>query len=205
MAFNVVELATADSDDCGFDQRCRFGHRVEGHAVYCHNDNWDDAPRKCRRSWATNGEIKDEDCAGFEVNPNFAGTLEPTPIDGDVCTRCRGKKRIGTDRGKTETCPLCMGSGSEPKAIELTVYEQETLEVGTGHSGRHDTAGHRFIRIAENDMDCASIQKLIALNLVVFRSVSYGVNVAAYLLENTMRGESVMRKNWKSSNRYRNV
>ena len=68
MAFNIVE-AIAVNDGCAFDQRCKFGHRVEDHAVYCHNDQWNDSPRKCRRTWYTGGEIKDEDCPGFQPNP----------------------------------------------------------------------------------------------------------------------------------------
>ena len=48
-AINVVELI-ADQEDCAFDQPCVYGYRVEAHAVYCHNDEWKDAPRKCHRS-----------------------------------------------------------------------------------------------------------------------------------------------------------
>jgi hypothetical protein len=59
---NIVELV----GDPSFNQSCRFGSLVEGHAVYCHNDWWVDAPRKCRRTWYTGGEIRDEDCPGFE-------------------------------------------------------------------------------------------------------------------------------------------
>lgn len=62
------------ADDSAFDQPCRFGNRVDGHAVYCHNKDWSDAPRKCRRSWyhgpktaAAIGE-RDEDCPGFKPN-----------------------------------------------------------------------------------------------------------------------------------------
>jgi hypothetical protein len=199
MAFNVVELVTADSEDCAFDQRCKFGHRVEEHAVYCHNDQWDDSPRKCRRSWYTNGEIKDEDCAGFEPNAAFVGELQATPITGPPCERCHGAKRIATDRGKSETCPLCVGSGTQPKAIELTTYEQDTLERGATHTGRHDTAGHPFVRIATTETEEESLNKLCGLDLVVLRSVTFGSHgVSAYLLENTMKGESVMRANWKA-------
>ena len=60
----------ADAEQCAFDQPCKHGHRVEAHAVYCKNKEWADAPRKCRRSWYTGGETKDEDCPGFEENPN---------------------------------------------------------------------------------------------------------------------------------------
>ena len=59
---NVVELLAGDAS---FDQPCRYGGLVDGHAVYCHNDSWLYAPRKCRRSWHTNGEVRDEDCEGY--------------------------------------------------------------------------------------------------------------------------------------------
>jgi hypothetical protein len=62
---NWVEIFTEESK---FDQPCKYGNRVEAHAVYCHNEEWSDAPRKCRRTWYTGGEERDEDCAGFEVN-----------------------------------------------------------------------------------------------------------------------------------------
>lgn len=68
--FNIVELV-ADHDDCAFDQPCKYGHRVEGHAVYCHNDEWKEGPRKCRRTWYTGGEVRDEDCEGFAPNTEY--------------------------------------------------------------------------------------------------------------------------------------
>ena len=71
MAFNLVELIQEEDADCAFDQPCKFGHRVEGHAVYCHNDGWAEGPRKCRRTWYTGGEVKDEDCPGYQPNPDF--------------------------------------------------------------------------------------------------------------------------------------
>lgn len=114
---NVVELI-ASHDDCAFDQPCRFGHRVEGHAVYCHNEAWEDSPRKCRRSWYTDGRIKDEDCPGFEANPQFSGPVSPTALSGSACRKCRGGRRISTEPGKIATCPLCIGSGAEPTAVQ---------------------------------------------------------------------------------------
>ena len=67
LIFNLVEFCS-DPDECAYDQPCAFGHRVEGHAVYCHNDEWPDAPRKCRRTWYTGGETPDETCPGFKEN-----------------------------------------------------------------------------------------------------------------------------------------
>lgn len=195
--FNIVELVTAGGDDCAFDQPCKWGHRVEGHAVYCHNEAWDDSPRKCRRTWYTGGEIKDEDCAGFEANPAFKGELRPTPLQGELCSRCHGVKRISTDLGKSETCPLCEGSGEQPSSIELTQYEQNTLEMGSRHTGKNPTDGHPFVCIAENAKERLSIERLCKLNLIVLRSASFANGgVTAYLLENTMKGYAVMKCNW---------
>lgn len=61
---NLVELI-ADGD-CAFDQPCKFGHRVECHAVYCHHPTWEDAPRKCRRNRT---DYLHEDCQGYVANP----------------------------------------------------------------------------------------------------------------------------------------
>lgn len=69
MAFNLVELLAADDEEQAFDQPCKYGNRVGCHAVYCHNDDWADSPRKCRRTFYTGGEVKDEDCPGFSPNP----------------------------------------------------------------------------------------------------------------------------------------
>jgi hypothetical protein len=73
MAFNLVELMADDDEECVFDQPCHYGHRVGCHAVYCHNDGWKDAPRKCRQTWYTGGRERDEDCPGFKPNER------PTP------------------------------------------------------------------------------------------------------------------------------
>lgn len=69
---NLVEMIQGEEDDCAFDQPCMFGHRVDGHAVYCHNWKWLYSPRKCRRTWYTGGECRDEDCPGYAPNPRFA-------------------------------------------------------------------------------------------------------------------------------------
>lgn len=66
--FNVVEMM---DDEQAFDQPCAFGNRCGGHAVYCHNEAWPDSPRKCRRTWYTGGETRDEDCPGFVANPDY--------------------------------------------------------------------------------------------------------------------------------------
>lgn len=68
--FNIVEMAASgEDDDCAFDQPCAFGHRVESHAVYCHNEAWPGSPRKCRRR-RDDPEHRHEDCPGFVANPD---------------------------------------------------------------------------------------------------------------------------------------
>lgn len=62
---NIVEMA-ADEDGCAWDQPCAFGYRVEEHAVYCHNEKWLYAPRKCRRN---RDDLPHEKCRGFKPNP----------------------------------------------------------------------------------------------------------------------------------------
>lgn len=63
---NLVEEFAEESE---FDQPCKFGNRVETHSVYCHSED-PKAPRKCRRTWYTGGEVKDQDCP-FLPNPDF--------------------------------------------------------------------------------------------------------------------------------------
>ncbi len=66
------EVCFADDEDGGgFNQPCRFGNLAEGHAVYCTNSKWLYGPTKCRRTWYTGGERRDEDCPGYAPNPNF--------------------------------------------------------------------------------------------------------------------------------------
>ena len=67
---NFVEMVC---DESAFDQPCMYGNRVESHSVYCHNDWWKNAPRKCRRSWYYGGEKgkEDKDCPGFKPNPDY--------------------------------------------------------------------------------------------------------------------------------------
>jgi hypothetical protein len=64
---NIVEVLTY-KNDCGWDQPCAFGHRVEQHAVYCHNEKWLYAPRKCHRN---RSDYPHEKCRGFKPNPSL--------------------------------------------------------------------------------------------------------------------------------------
>jgi len=58
------------SEDCEFDQPCHWGLRIEGHAVYCENEDWEGSPRKCKHSWyfGKDSEYKDETCKGYKPN-----------------------------------------------------------------------------------------------------------------------------------------
>ena len=63
-----LQLVELIAEECAYDQPCAHGHRVESHAVYCHNRTWEKAPRKCHRTWYSGGEERDEDCPGYLVN-----------------------------------------------------------------------------------------------------------------------------------------
>lgn len=64
---DIVKLALASVDeDTKYDQPCHYGLRVGNHAVYCENEKM--SCRKCKRSWYTCGEERDEDCEGFKIN-----------------------------------------------------------------------------------------------------------------------------------------
>ena len=67
---NLVELL-ADPSEWATDTPCAWGHRVEGHAVYCHNDGWLYSQRKCRRR-QDDPEWKHENCPGYRANPRLA-------------------------------------------------------------------------------------------------------------------------------------
>lgn len=78
LQINLMELV----EDSERNQPCAHGSLVDGHAVYCHNGTWKDAPRKCRRTWYTGGETRDQDCEGFAPNANSpaAEHAKPEPV-----------------------------------------------------------------------------------------------------------------------------
>lgn len=199
MAFNLVELVTAGDEENAFDQPCKFGHRVDGHAVYCRNDAWTDGPRKCRRTWYSGGEIKDEDCPGFQPNAEFKGALNPTARDGQTCSKCSGSKLIPGREGTVETCPLCMGDGIEPKPIKLSQFAQDTLELCCLHSGKSQGQFENQVRMVEKKSQMDDIFKLEELGLIQVRSVNYAKDVRGVLYKMTMKGDAVMRANWKDA------
>lgn len=84
LADHAVDIAkciiASQTDDVAYDQPCAYGCRVEYHAVYCENDKWLYAPRKCRRTqgpsvWS-NQAWPHEKCAGFLANPLYKGGHE---------------------------------------------------------------------------------------------------------------------------------
>lgn len=197
MAFNIVELAADENDDCGFDQPCKFGHHIKDHAIYCHNDDWTDSPRKCRRTWYTGGKTKDEDCPGFEANPEFKGELNPTPLVEPLCSKCMGRKRIKADRGKTETCPLCCGDGQEPQAMKLNRFEKDVLENGTMFAGLRRCNGERFMQLCSTQEQSDAVLRLCKLGLVTLRVMAATDGVTGFLLENTSKAAAVLHATYK--------
>jgi hypothetical protein len=201
MAFNVVELMDFE-DDGGdaFDQPCKFGHRCGGHAVYCHNDGWADSPRKCRRTWATGGETKDEDCPGFQPNPAFTGVFSSAEVALPLCGQCGGTKLIKADRDQMETCPRCMGDGSEPAAMALSVFAQDTLEMCCPMSGREPAQFENNVRVAETKDEGNDMHMLADEGLIKIRAIT-GTNSGAmvYLYQMTAKGNAVMRANWAAA------
>jgi len=75
---NLVKSVT-DQDEIKYNQPCAYGCLCDGHAVYCENDTWKDSPWKCRRTWYTGGETRDEDCEGFKQN-NQNRQMKPEEI-----------------------------------------------------------------------------------------------------------------------------
>jgi hypothetical protein len=200
MAINVVELI-ADQDECAFDQPCRFGHRVEGHAVYCQNDAWTDGPRKCRRTWYSGGEFKDEDCPGFQPNPAFRGEMSPTPMLGDLCSACGGTKLRKAPKNVLETCERCCGDGVEPSAMDLSQYEQDTLELGLGSSYQPGAQRDLYMRGAKDNSERESLGRLEEAHLVSVRTIASFGGELVLLLRLTGKGDAVMRANWKRNKR----
>lgn len=63
---NLVEML----EEGKRNQKCKHGHLIPGHSVYCHSKN-PGAPRKCRHTWYWGVDEKgrqDEDCPYFEPN-----------------------------------------------------------------------------------------------------------------------------------------
>lgn len=200
MAFNIVEAIQESDADCAFDQPCKFGHRVDGHAIYCHNDEWTDSPRKCRRTWYSGGETKDEDCPGFQPNMAFKGELCPTPLVGLPCSKCSGTKLFKVDRGDMETCPLCMGDGAEPTAIHLTDFQQNTLEMCCEHTGKHPAQFDYNQLMVDEDGEMEGLWNLEKLGLIQIRTVSHSkTTTRGVLYKMTPKGDAVMRANWSAA------
>lgn len=200
MVINLVEMIQDGDSDCAWDQPCKFGHRVEGHAVYCHNESWDDSPRKCRRTWATGGDIKDEDCPGFQRNIEFAGALDPTPVAEPRCTKCGGSKLVESHPGRTKTCTRCMGEGRDPQTMKLSDFAQNVLErLISDNLGDFDDFDPQAV-IADSESDAKDVLGLERLSLVEIRSMQARpkMGITVFLCRLTGKGAVVLRAIWKA-------
>lgn len=66
-----------------YDQECKHGNRVGGHAVYCHNKN--SSNRKCRYGWYTGGTTPDHECPYYEKNEsNLQSNIADVTLGGDI-------------------------------------------------------------------------------------------------------------------------
>lgn len=199
MAFNIVELI-ADQDDSAFDQPCKFGHRVEGHAVYCHHDEWVSGPRKCRRSWYTGGEVRDEDCPGFAPNSKHPNVGTPTTIISP-CVSCGGAKVIKPDAAKPqiETCDRCAGNGEEPQFVSLSQDELYVLESLVGPALSHqETREARPVIVSAKSRLTALPDRICDDDWADLESVSFdhGSGVSVYMLRLTAKGFAILRMFW---------
>lgn len=90
-----------------------------------------------------------------------------------------------------------MGDGAEPSPIAMTLYEQDTLELGCGHSGRHPAQYDYYVRIGETRDESDAVHRLHDLDLIHLRSMSSTKSGAiVYLIRLTAKGDAVMRANW---------
>jgi hypothetical protein len=193
-------MAIQDDANCALDQPCKFGHRVESHAVYCHHDEWEDSPRKCRRSWATGGDVRDEDCPGFRPNPEFKGEVGVPLAVAPLCSACGGTRLRKSDRKGVATCGRCMGDGVEPQTLPLSQFGQDTLELGLSFTGRHPASHEPHVRVAETREQYAEVCELDRLKLISIRSVSSTPGDGyAFLIRLTPKGDAVMRANWAAA------
>jgi hypothetical protein len=197
MANNIVELV-ADADDCAFDQRCKFGHRVEGHAVYCHNDAWVDGPRKCRRSWYTNGQTRDEDCPGFQPNDAFTGRLDTPVLTAPLCQVCGGAKLVQEDPRKetVATCDRCQGTGQEPERMELAKWEVYVLESCIGSEFTHPFDHHTAILSGEPFRLKDFPTRLLDDDLLEMRSFECDGPAMIHTVRLTRKGYAVLQQHW---------
>ncbi len=184
---NIVELVAEDQAQ---NQPCAHGNYCDGHAVYCHNEQWADAPRKCRRTWYTNGEVTDESCPGFSPNPNFQSAFVQIAPPLVACQKCKGARLIKAGRQPmtVETCPRCQGDGAEPQPVALSKYEMGVLEWG-------DRGPYLVER--ETDEELESIQKLKRLGLIRIISTNYLRSTTVELLELTGKGRALLHMKWK--------
>ncbi len=90
-----------------------------------------------------------------------------------------------------------MGDGSEPRAVKLSTYEQDTLEMGLIFSGKHSGQHDYYARLAEDEAESGAISHLCYLNLIELRTISFSkTTTRCYLIRLTSKGDAVLRANW---------
>jgi hypothetical protein len=70
--FNMVEYFS--DEEQVFDQPCKWGNRVGGHSVYCHNQST--GCRKCIYRWCSQKQHEENECGGYEPNPEWTAEQE---------------------------------------------------------------------------------------------------------------------------------
>lgn len=189
---NPVELM-ANQEDCAFDQPCIFGNRVEGHAVYCHNEKWFESPRKCRRTWYTGGKDPDEACTGYEPNPDFAGA-HAVVVTEPKCPTCSGTRRTSGER--YGSCFDCDGTGVVLAPVDLDEHLLRAVE------SAHSSSTHRDyvqVLVTQDSSESEAIEKSVEAGLIDIRSVSWKDNVTGYLVKLTGLGMASLRAAWKKN------
>ena len=205
MAFNIVELAagTVGDNDCAFDQPCKHGHRVEGHAVYCHNDAWIDGPRKCCRTWYTSGEVRDEDCPGFQPNEQFKNTIGQPREIVTPCSDCGGAKLSVQDpvRHTVHTCDRCQGTGEEPPRMELSRWERYVLESCVASNFSHPFDENSTILSGAMFRLKEFPTRLLDEGLLDLRSVGCDGPATTHTVRLTRKGYAVLHQAWNQGRR----
>ena len=78
---NIVELLTSE-DDQAYDQPCKWGNQVYGHAVYCHSEVA--GYRKCFYRWCSQKEHEENECGGYEPNPAWLAEKENERLEHEA-------------------------------------------------------------------------------------------------------------------------
>ena len=85
--------------------------------------------------------------------------------------------------------------------MPLSSFEQDTLEIGVGHSGSNPAQYERQVRIPGTRAESRELSKLEEAGLIRIHSISPAgaPGECAVLFSLTGKGDSVMRANWKAA------